>query len=239
MKENPEIKAKITSKIDVLIRATEPNVNLEEPFYAINWFSTKREWMYHFYNFLAVGSVRKIGGKAFFKGKATETILDDTKKGRRDLILIIRYPSGLNFKSLMESTYFKMVSIFRVMSVSRFTFAFTHKIEADADSKLKDGLHYAIHYFKSAENAKEGLKTIQGFLPNDISIKYAGHTIATLNSQEKDKPIEPIPNLMDGLYIFQSSDETSLRTLFASDAYQDFLARFQSSHISLLNRISV
>ncbi len=238
MKDSQEIRANVTKKIDILIRATQPNINLDEPFYAVNWFSTKVEWIYHLYNFLAVRSVRKIGGKAFFKAKASETLFGDLKD-RRDLILIVRYPGGQNFKSLMESTYFKIVSIFRVLSVSKFTFGFTHKLEADTNSKKEDGLHYAIHHFKSDKNAIEVLQTIQDILPNDISVKYAGQVIATLNSQEKNKAIKQIPNLMDGLYIFQSAEKTSLRTLFTTDAYQSFLTTLPSSHISLLNRIMV
>ena len=238
MMDQNEIRAKVTSKVDVIIRANQPNIDLDEPFYAINWFSTKTEWIYHLYNALAGRSVRKIGGTPFFKGKTTETILDDLES-RRDLILIVQYPGGQNFKQLMESTYFKMVSIFRVLSVSKFTFGFTHKLKVDNDSKTEDGLHYAIHHFKSKKERVEALDQLMKLLPNSITIKYAGHVIATLNSQEKNKPIHQIPNLMDGLYIFQSTDKKSLPSLFASDDYKDFLKTFESSHISLLNRISV
>ena len=45
----------------------------------------------------------QIGGKAFFKGKITKTILDESKAAR-ELILIVYYPSGNNFKALMIST---------------------------------------------------------------------------------------------------------------------------------------
>lgn len=238
MSDYPEIKAKVTSKIDVLIRATQPDVNLDEPFYAINWFSTKTEWLYHFYNFLAVRSVRKIGGIPFFKASVSETILDE-EEGRRDLILIVRYPSGQNFMSLMTSTYFKMVSIFRILSVSKFTFGFTHKIEVNSVSKKKDGLHYAIHHFKSDKNGKEIFQQLQEIMPANISVKYGGHIVATLNSQEKNKSVEQIPNLMDGLYIFQANEEVQLREFLESNPYKIFIENLQSSHISLLNRISV
>jgi len=234
----PEIRGKVTSNIDVLIRATRPEINLNEPFYAVNWFSTKVEWLYHFYNFLAIRSVKKIGGKAFFKAKVTETIVDDSN-GRRDLILIVHYPGGQEFKSLMEATYFKIVSIFRVFSVEKFTFGFTHKLVADPTSTKEDGLYYAIHHYKTTNDMEQTLQTIQAILPKDISIKYAGQVIATLNSQAKNKPLEQIPNLMDGLFIFQSSKEDSLQSLFSANAYKDVLETFQSSHISLLNRITV
>ena len=43
MNEFPEISAKVTNKLEVLVRANQPGINLEEPLYAVNWFSTKRE----------------------------------------------------------------------------------------------------------------------------------------------------------------------------------------------------
>lgn len=238
MSNSTEIRGKLTSKIDVLIRATQDDINLEKPLYAINWFSTKVEWIYHLYNFLAVGSVRKIGGRAFFKAKVKETILDEAK-GRRDLLLIVRYPGGQNFMSLMESTYFKIVSVFRVMSVTKFTFGFTHKLEAETNSTKKDGLHYAVHHFKGDKGSMDFIQNIKKVLPSDITIKYAGHMVATLNSQEKGKEVQQIPNLMDALIIFQSANENALRTLFDSEAYQKAQKSLQSSHISLLDRIAV
>ena len=69
--------------------------------------------------------------------------------------------------------------------------------------------------------------------------KYAGHMVATLNSQEKGKEVQQIPNLMDALIIFQSANENALRTLFDSEAYQRAQKSLQSSHISLLDRIAV
>ncbi len=238
MSEFSEIRGRVTSKIDVLIRANQPDINLDEPLYAINWFSTKTAWIYHFYNFLASRSVRKIGGRAFFKGEVTETILDESDT-RRDLILIIRYPDGQSFKALMESTYFKMVSIFRILSVKRFTFGFTHKLVADTQTKKEDNLSYAIHHFKVDKNDKNLLDKIQNDLSDNISIKYAGQVVATLNSQEKNQPVQQIPTLMDGVLIYQSSDDDQLRSFFDSEKYQAFLKNFQSSHISLLKRIAV
>lgn len=238
MSNYSEIRGKVTNKIDVLIRATQEDINLDEPLYAINWFSTKVEWIYHLYNFLAVGSVRKIGGKAFFKAKVKETLLDEAK-GRRDLLLIVRYPGSQNFISLMKSTYFKMVSIFRVMSVSKFTFGFTHKLEAETSSTKKDQLQYAVHHFKAAKASIDFIQVVKKLLPIDVAIKYAGYTVATLNSQEKGAEVQQIPNLMDALIIFQSKEESALRALFDSEDYKKAQNSLQSSHISLLDRIAV
>lgn len=233
----PEIRGKVTSKTDVLIRANDTNVDLNQPFYAVNWFDTKVEWLYHFYNFLAVKSVRKVGGIAFFKAKVKEVLVGDAKD-QRELLLIVRYPSGQQFKSLMQSTYFKMVSIFRILSVSKFTFGFTHKIQLDKTSKKSDGLHYAIHHFKTQKDSTKVINQLSQYLPKEVQIKYTGAMIANLYSQEKGAAASQIPNLMDAIIIVQSKDEAAIRAVFASTTYQNTLQKLtSSSSISLLNRI--
>ena len=237
MSKDSEIRAKVTKSTDVLIKGINPNINLTEPFYAINWFSTKREWLYHFYNFLAGRSVHKIGGKAFFKASVGETIIDDSGNGKRDFLLIVSYPGGRQFKSLMESTYFKLVSILRILSVRKFTFGFTHKIEAEVTSQKSDALHYAIHYFDTPQASTEIIQKIKELLPQHILVKYSGQTIANLFKQEKDKEAEQVPNLMSGLVLLQAAKEEELRTLFQSKAYNDILQQSGHNFIGLLNRI--
>jgi len=238
MTEFNEIRAKVTSSINVIIRATKKDINLNEPLYAINWFSTKSEWMYHLYNILAIRSVRKIGGKAIFKAKVKKTIIDEAN-GKRDLILIVRYPTGQNFKSLMESTYFKIVSVFRILSVSKFTFCFTHKLEIETESKKQNKRHFAVHHYKTEMDYKSILEQFKLLMPENISIKYSGYAVATLNKEEHGKPIEQIPNLMDAIIIYHANEEKTLIDFFADDRYKKIQERFQSSNISLLNRITV
>ena len=230
-----EIRGRVTKKIDVLIRANQEGIDLNQQLYAINWFSTKVEWLYHFYNLLAVRSVIKIGGRAFFKAKVTETLVDDNNS-RRDLILIVKYPGGQNFKSLMESTYFKMVSVFRMLSVTKFTFGFTHEMIADKSTSKTDELYYAIHHFKTEGEAISVLNQITEQLSDDISVQYSGHIVANLYSQEKGKDARQIPNLMDAVIILKSNTEAALRTFFESTDYQSILKTLPSNHISFLNR---
>ena len=232
----PEVRGQVTNKIDVLVRANQNGVDLNKPLYAVNWFSTKVAWLYHFYNLLAARSVIKIGGNAFFKAKVTETIVDD-HRARRDLILIVYYPGAQNFKALMESTYFKMVSLFRMLAVTKFTFGFTHKVLSDEESKKSDGLHYAIHHFKTAADAKATLDSILNILTDDVSVKYAGQVVANLYSQEKAKEPKQVPNLMDAIIIVQAKTDSALKMLFESVDYQDIIEGLPSNHISLLNRI--
>ena len=134
-----EIQCKLTKSTTVLIRAKTPEIALDEPLYAINWFSTKVAWLYHLYNLLASKSVAKVGGKGFFKGEITQTVLDEAQVART-LILIVRYPSGHQFKALMQRSYFKLVSLLRLQSVKDFSFGFTQKKISEEDSQVSDGL---------------------------------------------------------------------------------------------------
>lgn len=230
-----EIQCDVTKSTKVLIKANTPASNLNEPLYAINWFSTKVEWVYHLYNFLASRSVLKIGGKAFFKGKITKTILDENKT-TRDLILIVYYPSGKNFKALMESTYFKLVSILRMLSVKKFSFGFTQK-RILSDSNLENNLAYAIHHFKATNMDDSFFSQFQSLLKANMKITYAGKMVAQLFAQKENKEAVQIPNLMDGIIIFESQSESDMLDMIASLEYQSLLKTLDSSYIGTLKRI--
>lgn len=230
-----EITCNVTKSTKVLIKANDPAVNLNEPLYAINWFSTKMEWVYHFYNLLASKSVVKIGGKAFFKGKITKTILDEKNKAR-DLILIIYYPGGNNFKALMESTYFKVVSIFRMLSVKKFSFGFTQK-QLVSDSLLTNNLAYVVHHFKAPEVTSSFFSQFESLLTENVKIKYAGKMVADLVTKTKDQEAESIPNVMDGIIIFESEKESDILNIIASPEYQSLIKSLGGSYIGTLNRI--
>ena len=137
----------------------------------------------------------------------------------------------------MGDTFFKMVSIFRILSVTKFTFGFTHKIASETESKKSDELSYAIHHFKSENDPKIVLQKIQALLPADIVIKYTGSVIANLYSQEGKKTPQQIPNLMDAILIFQSKTEEVLKSFFESKTYKEILDDLPSNHISMLKRI--
>ena len=231
-----ELKTKVTKSTDILLRAKDKGINLNDPIYAINWFATKAEWMYHFYNKLANKSVVKIGGKALFKGKVTETILDEYN-GDRDLILIVQYPSGPQFMKLFESLYFKLVSLIRILAVKNFTFGFTHKQHFNESSQLEDGLHYALHHFKAEKISPEFFSDLSTLLNDHATIKYSGKMVAHLFSKEKNQPEEAIESIMDGLIILESESEEELRKIIQSEGYKKLTEPLDASYIGLLKRI--
>ena len=228
-----EIKCKITKSIDVFIKAKKAEVNLNQPLYAVNWFSTKVAWVYHFYNFLASKSVKKIGGEGFFKGKIVKTILDKNNS-RRDLILIVRYPNGNGFKNLMEDTYFKIVSLFRMIAVKDFSFGFTSK-QSISESKLNDNLFYVVHHFKTTNEMIYA--QFDKFLSKDVSIKYSGKMIAELQSKKVDKKVEKVPNIMDGIVIYESKSEEKILNMITKNEYQEIIKGLDSSFIGTVKRI--
>lgn len=230
-----EIRCNITKKTKVLIKANAPDVNLNEPLYAINWFATKMEWMYHLYNFLASKSVVKIGGEAFFKGKITQTILDEANNAR-ELILIIKYPGGKSFKALLESTYFKLVSVFRMLSVKKFSFGFTQQ-QYVSNSNLNEDLAYVMHHFKASNIDASFYTQFENLLSTTVKIKYAGKMVADLVTKSRGKEDEEIPNIMDGIIIFESENESDILKLITSTAYQSLIKTLEASFIGTLQRI--
>ena len=231
-----EIQCKVTKSTTVLIRANNASVDLNEPLYAINWFSTKVEWLYHFYNFLASKSVVKIGGRAFFKAKVTKTVLDQSD-AKRSLILIVRYPGGANFKALMESTYFKFVSLFRMLAVKDFTFGFTHKHTIEDNSSVKDNFAYAVHHFKSDAANEQLFSKFQNMLTEGVRIKYAGGMVAQLMTQSDGGTPKAIRNLMDGIVIYEAEKETELEQMIETSTYRSFAQELNSSYIGYLKRV--
>ena len=228
-----EIKCEVTKSINVFIKAKNTNANLNEPLYAVNWFSTKIAWVYHLYNLLADRSLTKVGGSPFFKGKIIKTILDQDNT-KRDFILIIRYPSGNAFKALMENTYFKMVSLLRMAAVKDFSFGFTSK-QLGNESSLSDNLSYVVHHFKTTNETI--YSSFNEVLTDDISIKYAGEMVAELYSKPVDKEIKEVPNIMDGVVIYESKSEAPILNMIEGKQYQEIIKGLDSSYIGTVKRI--
>ena len=226
-----ELIAKITSDSSVAIRSHNPQESLSQNLYAINWFNASPAWLYHLYNKLASRSVIKVGGRPLFKANVTESLLSD--KGKRQILLVVKYPDGNAFKKLLESTYFKLVSVLRIMAVKRFTFSFTKPI---GDIKIEQRYAcYALHHFNNRD--------LDTLLPRirteleDIDIIYAGSTFAHLYRQTKGKKEVLLKNVVDRLVIFGSSSEERLKKVLQSDRYLSHYDKQAPGYISLINRI--
>jgi len=235
-KMNNDITCRVTGSLNILIKPISKDIDLNQPLYAINWFSTKMEWLYHFYNFVASRSVAKIGGAAFFKGKITETLIDEANT-QRELLLIVKYPGGKSFKALMELAFFKVVSILRVLAVKRFTFGFTQMRMVDMTSTKDDSLEYLLHHFKSVDKGVDFAKKLGLITPVSVNVKYAGQMVANLYSQQKSEEAESILNLMDGVIIYESKSKELLSDMVKSKDYSDVMKQLESSYIGFMDRI--
>lgn len=237
MSNQQVITGKVTNSIAVLLKSVNDATALDKPLYAINWFSTKTEWMYHFYNFLAYPRVKSMGGKVFFKGKRYQT-LHGKKEDARELLLIVNYPSGNNFKNLMMDTLFKMVSIFRILAVKDFSFGFTQKLfPSNQETTTDKTKKYAIHHFRTPQLTEKKVSELQGILETtQVRLHYAGAINALLYSQETNKEVEQIPCLMNGIFLLESDTEANLKDLINKESYQNYMKNFDTSFIGLIER---
>ena len=67
--------AKLPGSLKAFIFRDKNLLKDDETVYAINWFNTRSALVYDFYNFLAVRSVRKIGGGPFIKCKLDRVLI--------------------------------------------------------------------------------------------------------------------------------------------------------------------
>ena len=200
------ITAKITSSLDVIIKSEQESEGLNQELIAVNWFDTRVEWLYHLYNKLASRSVFKVGGSPLFKSKVVEDLSDE--EGKRMILLIVKYPHGMAFKKLLQSTYFKLVSLLRIKAVKKFTFSFTKAIVKPNFSEIKS--HYLVHHFNDRTDLKELLDFIDRE-SKDLTVNYAGYSFAYLNRKEKGKELKQISSIIDNILIISSNNKENLK----------------------------
>lgn len=228
------LQVKINNKTSVYIKSTDNGVPLTAPVYAINWFDTKRLWLYNIYNMLAKGSVIKVGGKPFFKGYITDVLLGD-ESGRRDVLLIVNYQSARHFMRMLESTWFKLISIVRLVSVEKFNFGFTRRTDSGTVSADNDkNKVYAIHHYRAAEDLTARLEALVE--AENAEVYYAGRISALLYSGDSLQAKQQVPCLMNGVLILRADKREQIEHLINSDAYQAVVAQTESSFIATLDR---
>jgi uncharacterized protein (DUF1330 family) len=231
-----EIKVQISKNKSVHIKSINENIPLDQAIYAINWFNTSRLWLYNLYNLLAGISVKKIGGIPVFKARVNESLYGE-KTFKRDILLIVKYPTASHFKKLVEKLFFQLVSVLRLASVNKFTFGFTHRSSIH-DLPLKQWSKtssYVIHHYTSEQDILKYLTPI--LEKHSIDVFYAGRVSSLLYSGNGSIAKQQIPCLMDGLVILESEDYSKFKEAINSMAYQSLLSDTKSSYIASLERI--
>ena len=229
--------ANIGKDTTLSIIAASSEIDLEQPLFAINWFDTKRKWLYNLYVLLASPYAQKVGARMIFKGQQIEKITGNDSDGR-ELLLIVRYPTAGNFLQLMSFKMFLLISLLRIKAVKHFTFGFMQKITPDNPAgKAGKGNPALFHHFKGLPiplHQVEQLK--EEAAKNHIQLIFAGTKAASLQRRQKGKTQE-IPFLMEGLLLFQGNDQTSLRHFFEHPTYRHFREQQQDHYAALLEKL--
>jgi uncharacterized protein (DUF1330 family) len=238
------LKAKLPGKLRAFIFNHGKGLSFDEPVYAINWFNTKTQWVYDFYNFLAVRAVNKVGGAGFFKGKRLKTLFGN-ENDEREVLLVVRYPSLRHFRNMMENTYFQWVSFLRILAVSDFTFGFTKREDSGPDlypfkKSEKNKYIYAVHHFRGKPDVISQIQHLS--VSKDIKLYFSGQIQARIGTGKTQNSSELVPCIMDGIVILRSHLDNHRKTdnvevFINSSAYQSIIKQTHSSFIGLYSRV--
>ncbi len=229
------IRATIVGQSYVQIDRVSESISWSEPVHALNWFNTRFMPLYNFYNLVATRSVTKVGGKPLFKGRLTRHLVGDVSDVR-SVLLIVRYPSPVNFKNMAENLYFKVVSLLRSMAVKDFTFCLSHAVqEVNVAADIDSSVQYAVHHFRGSADT---IGRVQIELEaKNIQMEFASCKSHNLSSGGVSGATTPIPALMDGLILLSATDNSALESLFATAAYRQIIDQTDSSFIGLFRRL--
>ena len=231
--------AKLPGSLKAFIFRDRSLLNDDETVYAINWFNTRSALVYDFYNFLAVRSVRKIGGGPFIKCKLKRVLLDDDHL-RRDVLLIVKYPSLVNFRRMLESTMFQLVSLLRTAAVSDFTFGFTKRQDEGADlpphnpKAPSESVIAVIQY--SGEFDSE---TLYRLLDKhaDIDLYYSGLIGGEIGTGKMSDVCNKVPCIISGIYVLKAESADIFERLIETSDFQSLTQTPKQIYAGLYNRI--
>ncbi len=235
MQKVDTVKARISKNSHMYILPADKYIDIDNKVFAINWFSTRMNWLYDLYNLLAGPLVSKVGAELFFKAKVVK-ILHGKRPDLRDTLLIVAYPNIFAFKRLVEMSLFKFVSLFRILAVKEFTFCFTHAVDSDHSSeKRSEQALYAIHHYKGKSKIAKDIEEM--IADSDITMFCHTKTFAHLSSGDEDEAKEKIPCLMDGVIVFSAQDQKRIEDFVNSARYRDMTNSLDSSFVALLKRV--
>ena len=170
----------ITSKLKLILRGDSQR--LASPLYAINWFDTRPAWIYHLYNFLAMGRLKRAGGKAFFKGRVVRRLSGDESMARKHL-LIVNYPSADHFLNLVSDKLFMLIGLLRMLSVRRFSFVMHERIDASEATRERDSPYCVVLHFASSAPETVTQSATSAAVASAVNIVFAGRQAVRVYSE--------------------------------------------------------
>ena len=241
MQNTSQIDLNINKSTSISIIASQAEIDLNTAVWAVNWFDTKRKWLYNLYTSIASGFVVKAGGSLWFKGELEQTLAGNEKDARK-ILLIVKYPTANHFLDLVKMKLFQMVSILRILAVKRFVFGFTQRIEIEGLIKNRQpkGALCLVHHFRNDTGINEQVESIS-HLASDMGIhlNYAGLKAATLKRSHSTEGGYDIPFIMDGIFVFEGENKEQLMAFYQSEAYQIFAGSLDNSYVALFRKLAL
>ena len=238
------IHRKITGSMTAGIEGEKDEI--ETPLFAINWFNTRFAFVYHFYNLLVAGRVFKVGGKLLFKGKCQQAI-SGNKDLARHYLLIVNYPSGHRFLDLLADRPFQLMSVFRTVSVKRFSFVLQKRL--GVPQLLPGGKvgfdpndHYAVLQIRFPKGDRQAAASSFDFdqlellaEQHELQLFFAGRVAGTvfLKKNNSDKS-DALPFLTDITVVIRTPARNKIPEFFASKGLEKLLSScsdFFAAHV--------
>lgn len=214
---------------------------MAHPLYAINWFNTRVAWVYHLYNLLAAGRLRRVGGRPFFKGTVSEMLAGNGAMARQHL-LVVNYPSAERFLELAADRVFQLTSVLRLLTVKDFSFVF-HQRRDDGQKQPVESLHwekshaFAVLHFSSPQPVEAVVTALQATCEtNRIRILFAGHRAVTMNVRGGGANEEKLPFVTENTIILESNQSDALRQLFTEEHSQRWKTGLSDFYAALVDR---
>jgi len=233
--DTDSIQASIFGKQYVQIDRVNNDIGWTEGVHALNWFNTRSKHLYNFYNLVAGRSVAKVGGVPIFKGQLIKQLIG-SEQDCRTLLLVVNYPSPVHFQTMLENTYFKVVSLLRAIAVKQFTFCLS-KVAADINRVPveNDSWFYAVHHFRGNEHVITQAQSVTtGSKVECVFASVKSHQLKSVNS--KDESV-PVPDIMDGILLFRANAASDLEDMVQSASYQSLVEQTDSSFVGLFERL--
>lgn len=238
MEDKLQIETKTNQSTSLSILAHSVDIDLTSDLWAVNWFNTKRPWLYNIYTTLMSPLVGKVGGKLVFKGSFVKKLDGHEKDGRKTL-LIVKYPSAADFIDLVSKKAVLFYSILRIMSVERFMFGFTHQLDTNEikPQKTAKGSPCLVHHFRGEIDIQATFNQLSSIaISNGVDLCYAGKKAATLKRSHNTEGSYEIPFTMDGILVFVAKDEANLQSFYATPDYQSFIASLDNSYAAIFSK---
>ena len=239
-KMNPKIDKQITKTTSISIIGVSSEIDLDTGLWAINWFDTKRKWLYNLYTLLAAPLVIKVGGGLVFKGQHLEKLAGEDNDARK-ILLVVKYPSANHFFDLLAFKFFLLLSVLRVMAVEKFVFGFSKriKIERSFKDRKSKGSPCLVHHFRGNKDISIDLQNLtNAAAEKGINLAYAGTKAATLQRTVDGKGTVDVPFIMDGIIVFEGDNRSDLQVFYEREIYQQFIGNVANSYVAVFEKLA-